>query len=922
LAGEQIFRPVLASGEDPIEAATPSCLRGGNTFIFDTDLLLVPNLSPKVASRRLRRSDMMWAAVARFELGKRVAQLPIYVEHDRAREPARGLDADKLFDDVVGYAFFRAAELALAAPEGAAALCDDAVRARVVATAAKYARERVAELRMSAFRARGAAVTIERLLESSVLPGLDEAGATSLRTLCARVALELDDDAIRGLALRIRAAFDDPGFDVFLRQLVVDARVWRARRVAEARTARPMGALLGLGAEGVVFRTGDRFVKVLDGWSEIDRERAVPVLHHLATRPATAALPRVLCVDDSAPPVVLQADFTPSEPVVRPEAAEVVALLRALRRAGWAMTNLKADNLRRTDRGLRVIDLGRSIVPWSAENERTMAREAWLLLHHHHHDVDLPALVRRSRTRDDLPELVGVDALVAAVRDDPKQRLDEAIAHAVERLAPRSVLDFGCGKPRAWQRLANGRRFVAFDPDSRLRSRWTAEAPSVAFVDGVDALDGDPFEAAICSLVLCSLDDGDARTALHRLRRVLRPGSAAIVAVCDPRAVHVPRTARHGRCVPEGARYADHFAYAKQVDDGGVRVEHHRPLEDNIAMITACGFRVCSQSTIEGVDLATWKSAPEFVVLELEATPFQAVARRRAPLSGLTTICYHRVSDAERSGGPRLDAWRKRGMVVSTSTFHQHLGDASRLFELVRLVDVVRAAERGDALPRRSLLVTFDDGYRDVVDTIAPALERFDVPATFFVRRPTTDGFPTWAPLDLLYAALGSVAPGPHRSPPTGPSREGLLERPIQEQLGVVAAEVRRHGMDVRDLDRATVYASARDLEALRARGHSLGAHGVEHVRWTTLPDDELGAAARACARWMATLDATTFAYPDAALSRRTTRALARAGFALGFGLEAPAPLGVLKALALERVVARDEVLQIEAIARSAEEER
>ena len=111
LAGEQVFRPVRPSEGDPIALAQDSSLRGGNTFVFDLDLLRdVPNLSPCVDGRRLRRSDMLWATLARFSLRRAVRTLPIFVEHDWSHEQVQGLDPDKLFDDILGYAFARAFE--------------------------------------------------------------------------------------------------------------------------------------------------------------------------------------------------------------------------------------------------------------------------------------------------------------------------------------------------------------------------------------------------------------------------------------------------------------------------------------------------------------------------------------------------------------------------------------------------------------------------------------------------------------------------------------------------------------------------------------------------------------------------------------------------------------------------------------------
>src|SRR5438128_7460507 len=86
---------------------------------------------------------------------------------------------------------------------------------------------------------------------------------------------------------------------------------------------------------------------------------------------------------------------------------------------------------------------------------------------------------------------------------------------------------------------------------------------------------------------------------------------------------------------------------------------------------------------------------------------------------------------------------------------------------VVSMLEVLDAARTGAALPPRSVLVTFDDAYRDFAEHAWPILQRYRLPATLFV--PTAfPGHPDqvfwW---DRLYRAV------------TGTARRGHLDTPL-----------------------------------------------------------------------------------------------------------------------------------------------
>lgn len=92
---------------------------------------------------------------------------------------------------------------------------------------------------------------------------------------------------------------------------------------------------------------------------------------------------------------------------------------------------------------------------------------------------------------------------------------------------------------------------------------------------------------------------------------------------------------------------------------------------------------------------------------------------RSAPL----ILLYHRVSDLRPD--PQL-------LSVTSEHFGQQLQILRQSTTPMKLQDMVRAM-RNNQLPRRSVAVTFDDGYADNLYNAKPLLERYGVPGTVYV---------------------------------------------------------------------------------------------------------------------------------------------------------------------------------------------
>ena len=96
---------------------------------------------------------------------------------------------------------------------------------------------------------------------------------------------------------------------------------------------------------------------------------------------------------------------------------------------------------------------------------------------------------------------------------------------------------------------------------------------------------------------------------------------------------------------------------------------------------------------------------------------------------GVAVLCYHGVRDDALPAGsiPFQD------LHIPASTFDSHCRLIAECCDPISLDDWRGAIAGGTALPKRPVLVTFDDGYRSVLTKAAPILQRHGLPAAVFV---------------------------------------------------------------------------------------------------------------------------------------------------------------------------------------------
>ncbi len=211
------------------------------------------------------------------------------------------------------------------------------------------------------------------------------------------------------------------------------------------------------------------------------------------------------------------------------------------------------------------------------------------------------------------------------------------------------------------------------------------------------------------------------------------------------------------------------------------------------------------------------------IPITVSARPYFPIPESNRVL-GVTSITvpvllYHYVREL-----PANDAVGA-SLSVTPSAFKQQLSFLlEHGYTPISLGQFSRALLKGRALPPKPILLTFDDGTKDVATTVFPILRTYGVPATIFVVAGFIDtpGYISWTQLRML-------------------SRSPLI---------------------------------------------SIGSHGLNHLSFTTLDNDLADRQLTLSRNYLRAAVGQTVqavAYPNGAFSTRTIEGVIRARYSLGF---------------------------------------
>jgi peptidoglycan/xylan/chitin deacetylase (PgdA/CDA1 family) len=204
-------------------------------------------------------------------------------------------------------------------------------------------------------------------------------------------------------------------------------------------------------------------------------------------------------------------------------------------------------------------------------------------------------------------------------------------------------------------------------------------------------------------------------------------------------------------------------------------------------------------------------------------------------------VNYHVVSDKRLPHIVNLYKYR------SISGFNHDLDFLTRNFNFIDLEKFLQYTRDQIRLPENALLLTFDDGLREVYDIVAPILETRNIPATFFLTSNFLDnqelGYDHKKSLLIdylmesgtqqIYDRVRSILNCQENSKTA--VHKILFSLPY-DKLYLIdeIARVLKYNFDDY-LQQINPYISTSQVKDMLRRGFTFGAHGIDHARFSEI---------------------------------------------------------------------------------------
>jgi len=214
------------------------------------------------------------------------------------------------------------------------------------------------------------------------------------------------------------------------------------------------------------------------------------------------------------------------------------------------------------------------------------------------------------------------------------------------------------------------------------------------------------------------------------------------------------------------------------------------------------------------------KAALKKVLLEVKGP---RIAQNVVP-NRILVLRYHSVSDAP----DLLDCYISSAIAHQTDVFRAQMEYLARHCQVVTMDQVYDIVHSQSPIPKRTVCITFDDGYRDNYEIAAPILEKLGFRGTFYVSTAGIEGESLWY-LRLKYWK--------HR---LAKSREEYLA--TAKKCAVLPEPARQELFQLLEGGHTIpnrLMMNWHQTSELVSRGHVVGSHTVYHTNVAQVPSGQ-----------------------------------------------------------------------------------
>lgn len=264
-----------------------------------------------------------------------------------------------------------------------------------------------------------------------------------------------------------------------------------------------------------------------------------------------------------------------------------------------------------------------------------------------------------------------------------------------------------------------------------------------------------------------------------------------------------------------------------------------------------------------------------------------AFIRRRLMKSQVAILMYHRISPKRER--PYLN-------VISVKSFRRQIEYIFRNYEILSLDELVEYILSEKPLPKKAVVITFDDGYKDNYLYAYPILQKYHIPATIFLvtGHIGTDKLFWWDKigyilyhtsvnqLDLEGLGSYSLESEPDKARAKSIITEELKKLPDKRKNSLVEKLLDVCQMEIpRNLGRRLIL-SWEEVREMSDEKLTFGAHSVNHPVLTKMPIDqaknEIVRSKKAIEERLGK-EVRAFCYPDGKFNPEIVELVKKSGF-------------------------------------------
>ena len=300
---------------------------------------------------------------------------------------------------------------------------------------------------------------------------------------------------------------------------------------------------------------------------------------------------------------------------------DIVNLINVLKNNNLVLTNFKSDNFKINNRHLVLIDYGKNIENFTYEKyERQIKRAYQMLKFYNATNEQFSEIINLSYKNLDMGYNFGIESFKLLLENRGKEAImDDKILSLIDKYKPKKLLDYGAGKCKITNSISQYIKCSVFDIDLNiLKERHDSRTRIIENID--DIINIEKFDMVICCLVLCNVNDVWNNKILFNINNVLKEKGHLIISICNPFFDDIQQTEL--RIQGNEGDYSKIMSYKKKIIYGEKEKEkedYHRPFLYYENLLQRNGFKIINIYESDGVNITNLNcNCCEYLIFDVE----------------------------------------------------------------------------------------------------------------------------------------------------------------------------------------------------------------------------------------------------------------------------------------------------------------